>query len=259
LLRGDPNMLGLPREAILERIEFHAGDRLAIWSGVGGTALMVIAAIYPIFRRIRSFRWLASNTMWFDFHMMSGTVGPMFIILHSALTFASWGGAAFWSMAIVVLSGVIGRYLYTQVPDMLNGRELEELDHERAFARVRAANPVAMADIDRELERHKKRADAIARTGGVIWSLLWILVEDLRRLDRWWSRRSRLGRLGMTGAARRDLVRRTGRAMRIHRSRVLAPKAQLMLHSWKKVHVPFTVIMTAFTVVHVWDTWARAW
>jgi Fe-S-cluster-containing hydrogenase component 2 len=259
LLRGDPNMAGLPPEAILERIEFHAGDVLAVWCGVGGTALMLIAAIYPMFRRIRAFRWLASNTMWFDFHMMAGTVGPMFIMLHSALTFASWGGAGFWSMAIVVVSGVIGRYLYTQVPDMMNGRELEDLDHERAFAKVRASNPVAMSEIDRELTEHRKRADAIARSGGVGRALLWILTEDLGRFGRWWSRRKKLARLGMKGKARRDLVKRAGRAMRIHRSQVMAPKAQLLLHSWKKVHVPFTFIMTAFTVVHVWDVWARAW
>ncbi|HTJ44339.1 MAG TPA: 4Fe-4S dicluster domain-containing protein [Kofleriaceae bacterium] len=259
LLRGDPDMQGLPVDAILERIEFHAGDRLAVWCGVGGTALMFIAAIYPMFRRIRAFRWMASNTMWFDFHMMAGIVGPMFIMLHSALTFASWGGAGFWSMGIVVVSGLIGRYVYTQVPDMMNGRELEELDHERAFAKVRAQNPVAMSEIERELAAHQGRADVIAQTGGVLRALVWIFAEDLRRPGRWWTRRKRLARLGMKGAQRRDLVRRASRAMRIHRSRVLAPKAQLLLHSWKKVHVPFTFILTAFTVVHVWDVWARAW
>jgi Fe-S-cluster-containing hydrogenase component 2 len=259
LLRGDPNMKDLPVDAILERIEYHAGDRLAVWCGVGGAALMIIAAIYPMFRRVRAFRWMASNTMWFDFHMMAGVVGPMFIMLHSALTFASWGGAGFWSMAIVVVSGLIGRYVYTQVPDMMNGRELEELDHERAFAKVRSQNPVAMDEVDRELAAHSKRADKIARSAGMLRALLWIFAEDLRRPGRWWARRKRLGRVGMRGAPRRDLVRRASRAMRIHRSRVLAPKAQLLLHSWKKVHVPFTVILTAFTVVHVWDVWARAW
>jgi Fe-S-cluster-containing hydrogenase component 2 len=264
LLSAEPDMKALLADdphskVVLERIEFHAGDRLAVWCGIAGAALMLIAAIYPAFRRIRVFRWMASNTMWFDFHMMAGTVGPMFVMLHSALTFASWGGAGFWSMAIVVASGVTGRYLYTQVPDMMNGRELDELDHERAFAKVRASNPVAMGEIDRELAAHGKRADAIARSGGVLRALVWILAEDLRRYGRWWSRRARLGRVGLKGKARRDLVRRTSRAMRIHRSRVLAPKAQLLLHSWKKVHVPFTVILTAFTVVHVWDVWARAW
>ena len=45
----------------------------------------------------------------------------------------------------------------------------------------------------------------------------------------------------------------------IARRQVVAPKAQLLLHSWKKVHVPFTVILTGFAVVHIWDAWSRAW
>ena len=45
----------------------------------------------------------------------------------------------------------------------------------------------------------------------------------------------------------------------IARRQVVAPKAQLLLHSWKKVHVPFTVLLTAFAVVHIWDAWSRAW
>jgi Fe-S-cluster-containing hydrogenase component 2 len=259
LISRDPEMIGQDVAGILEHVEFRAGDRLAVWSGVAGTALMVIAAIYPMFRRIKMFRWLASNTMWFDFHMMSGTVGPLFVMLHSGLTLASWGSAAFWSMAIVVISGVIGRYLYTQVPDMMNGRELEELDHARAFAAARTQNPVAVADLDRELGAHGQRADKIARSGGVLRALAWLVSEDLRRPARWWKRRKRLAKLGVTGAVRRDLVRRTGRILLVHRGRVMAPKAQLLLHSWKKVHVPFTILMTAFTVVHVWDVWDRAW
>ena len=117
---------------------------------------MVIAAIYPIFRRIKMFRWLASNTMWFDFHLMAGTVGPMFIALHSALKLDYVGvSAAFWSMVIVVVSGFLGRYLYTQVPELSSGVELEELDHERAFQTARPRLPVPMAEIDRELAEHR--------------------------------------------------------------------------------------------------------
>ena len=105
---------------------------------------------YPVFRRLSLFRWLASNTMWFDFHLMAGTVGPMFIILHSALRLDTWVSAAFWSMAIVVVSGFLGRYLYTQVPALSSGVELEELDHERAFQKARPRLTVPMAEIDRE-------------------------------------------------------------------------------------------------------------
>jgi hypothetical protein len=44
----------------------------------------------------------------------------------------------------------------------------------------------------------------------------------------------------------------------IARRQVVAPKAQLLLHSWKKVHVPFTVLLTALAVAHIWISWGHA-
>lgn len=258
-LKESADLAGVSDALILQKVGFRSGNPLAIQCGLVGTGLMIIAAIYPMFRRLRAFRWIASNTMWFDFHLMAGTIGPMFIALHSALRLGSWVSAAFWSMVIVTVSGFIGRYLYTQVPELSSGRELEELDHERTFHYHRGRNPVAMAEIDRELYEHHHRSMHVARTAGLLYSLLWLLVEDLRRPGRYLARRSRLARVGVTGAVRRDLVKRTGRLMRIHRGAVIAPKANLLLNSWKKVHVPFTVLMTAFSVAHIWISWDRAW
>jgi hypothetical protein len=36
------------------------------------------------------------------------------------------------------------------------------------------------------------------------------------------------------------------------RRRVIVPRAKLLLHSWKKVHVPFTIIMVIISAVHIW-------
>src|SRR5678815_1027411 len=107
---------------------------------------------------------MASNTMWFDFHLMAGLIGPMFVLLHSALRLDTWISAGFWSMVIVVASGFLGRYLYTQVPGLSSGVELEELDHERAFQKVRPRLTVPMAEIDRELAIHRARAQAVSYT-----------------------------------------------------------------------------------------------
>jgi hypothetical protein len=113
---------------------------------------------------MKLFRWLASNTMWFDFHLMAGTVGPMFIALHSVLRLDSWVSAAFWSMVITVVSGFLGRYLYTQVPELSSGVELEELDHERAFQKARPVLTVPMAEIDRELAEQRIKAQTVAQS-----------------------------------------------------------------------------------------------
>ncbi|MBP6630857.1 MAG: 4Fe-4S binding protein [Kofleriaceae bacterium] len=257
-LRADSNYEGLPDAAVLDKISFRSGDELAVWCGVIGTALMFVAAIYPVFRRIRVFRWLASNTMWFDFHLMSGTVGPMFVGLHSAWSLGSWVAIAFWTMVIVVVSGFIGRYLYTQVPSLSSGLELEELDHERAFQMARVGQPQAMADLDREMAEHRAHAEGVARSPSVLGALWWLLLEDVQRPWRGLQRRSRLGHLGLRGRVRRDLGRRTGRMIVIDRGRVVAPKAQLLLHSWKKVHVPFTILLTVVAAAHIWISWGRA-
>lgn len=258
-LRASAEMAGLTDELVLQKVGFRSGSPLAIQCALVGTGLMMIAAIYPMFRRVRAFRWLASNTMWFDFHLMAGTVGPMFIALHSALKLGSWVSLAFWSMVIVAISGFIGRYLYTQVPELSSGRELEELDHERAFALHRGRSPVAMAEIDRELHDHHLRAGRVARHRGLLFSLGWLLLEDLRRPGRWFARRSRLARVGTTGAVRRELVKRASRLLLIHRGSVIAPKANLLLNSWKKVHVPFTVLLAISSAAHIWISWDRAW
>ncbi|MEZ4400533.1 MAG: 4Fe-4S dicluster domain-containing protein [Kofleriaceae bacterium] len=258
-LRATPELASLPAELVVQKVGFRSGNELAIQCGLVGTGLMIIAAVYPMFRRIRAFRYIASNTMWFDFHLMAGTVGPLFIGLHSALRLSSWVSAAFWSMVIVAVSGFIGRYLYTQVPELSSGRELEQLDHERAFARFRYQHPVAMSELDRELWDHGQRAAHVAHRYGLVRSLGWLLLEDLRRPGRALARRARLTRVGITGKARRELVRRTGRLMMIGRGTVIAPKANLLLNSWKKVHVPFTVLLTVFSVAHIYISWDRAW
>ena len=299
LLKADPANAGLADEIILERITYRAGTELSVYCALVGVGLMIIAAIYPIFRRIRMFRWLASNTMWFDFHFMAGTIGPMFIALHSAFQLDSWVSAAFWSMMIVVVSGLLGRYLYTQIPELSSGAELEELDHQRALEQARPRIPVAVAELDRELSEHRARAQRVASSPSVLFSLLWLLYEDLLlfialglfllpalyftvvgffalvflsvlivafvrvviRTDdlRTYARRRRLRLLGVDRRTRKDLSRRTARMIMIANRHVVAPKAQLLLNSWKKVHVPFTILLTGFAAVHIWDAWSRAW
>jgi Fe-S-cluster-containing hydrogenase component 2 len=249
----------LPDAGIIEKITYHAGKGLSVYCGLIGVSLMVVAAIYPIFRRIKIFRWMASNTMWFDFHMMAGTIGPLFVILHSALKLDSWVSAAFWSMIIVVVSGVLGRYLYTLVPALSSGVELEELDHERAFQAARPHVPVPMAEIDRELAEQRAKAQAVAQSTSLLRAMWWLIFQDVGRIPRTFARRRRLAQLGVQRKLRNDLSRRAGRMIVIARRQVVAPKAQLLLHSWKKVHVPFTVLLTVFAVAHIWDAWSSAW
>jgi Fe-S-cluster-containing hydrogenase component 2 len=257
-LSHDPQFVDQPTELILEKVINRAGDQLSTYCGLVGTGFMIIAAVYPIFRRIKVFRWLASNTMWFDFHLMTGTVGPMFIMLHSVLKLDTWVSSAFWSMVIVVVSGFLGRYLYTQVPELASGVELEELDHERFFQLHRPRLTVPMAEIDRELAAQRANAHLVAMSPSMLRALWWLVFQDIFRIPRTWARRSRLAQLGVDRKTRRELARRAQRMIVIARSQVVAPKAQLLLNSWKRVHVPFTILLTILATAHIYLAWKVA-
>ncbi|HEY4055823.1 MAG TPA: 4Fe-4S dicluster domain-containing protein [Kofleriaceae bacterium] len=257
-LSHDPQFADAPTEQILEKIINRPGDQLSTWCGLIGAGLMIIAAVYPIFRRIKAFRWLASNTMWFDFHLMTGSVGPMFIALHSVLKLDTWVSSAFWSMVIVVVSGFLGRYLYTQVPELASGVELEELDHERFFQMHRPRLTVPMAEIDRELNAQRANAHTVAMSPSMLRALWWLVFQDIFRIPRTWARRSRLAQLGVDRKTRRELARRAQRMIVIARRQVVAPKAQLLLNSWKRVHVPFTILLTILATAHIYLAWKVA-
>ena len=105
-------LLESPPAVALLQVGYRAGNDLAVYCGYIGTGLLLLAILYPIVRRINAFRFVANARVWFDLHLMAGTVGPMFIVLHSAFKLDNWVSAAFWSMIIVAISGVVGRYMY---------------------------------------------------------------------------------------------------------------------------------------------------
>ena len=132
-------MNGLEPEIAKLKVGFRAGNDLAVNMGYVGTGLMLMAMLYPLRKRFKFLQWLSTSASWFDFHLMGGVVGPLFICMHSALRLDNWVSIAFWSMIIVVMSGIVGRYLYVQVPELLSAQDFSDLEHERAIAKHRAS------------------------------------------------------------------------------------------------------------------------
>ncbi|MCX5746659.1 MAG: hypothetical protein NT062_29635 [Proteobacteria bacterium] len=118
---------------------------------------------------------------------------------------------------------------------------------------------VPMAELDRELAVERAKAQRLAMSASVSRALWWLVFQDIGRIPRTWARRGRLAKLGVTERrVRKDLAHRAARMIVIARRQVVAPKAQLLLNSWKKVHVPFTVLLTGFSVAHIFISWSHA-
>jgi hypothetical protein len=194
---------------------------------------------------------IGSSAAWFDWHLVGGTIGPLYIILHSAMKLDNWVSVAYWAMIMIVVSGVVGRYLRTQVPEMLHGREMEELEHERAMAKLRGVMPQAVAALDKELMTFRQAAMRVAAKAGFLGAFLWTVVDDMKRPLRWASRKLALRSVNAPRKTKRELEKHAGMLMLLERRRILVPRTQGVLLHWKQVHVWFTFVMSAVSIIHI--------
>jgi hypothetical protein len=156
----------------------------------------------------------------------------------------------FWSMIAVVISGALGRYLYTLIPSLTSKHELSILHHRRAITELAKDHPAAGAHASDVMSReaaHAQQAWAI----GLLPLLLWVLADDLRRF---WARgrhRRALRRLAPRAIARR-IAARVDRVVFYERRQELAPRGKALLKAWKRVHVPFSLALLVTMVIHIW-------
>ncbi len=101
--------------------------------GIVGSLLMVTLLLYSARKRLRALQSWGNIRYWLNYHIWMGVTGPLLVIFHTSFKLGGIVAVSFWSMIGVALSGVIGRYIYSQIPHSLSGqelsaRELDELD-----------------------------------------------------------------------------------------------------------------------------------
>ena len=92
--------------------------------GVVGFLLMLMTeTLYSLRKRSRKGRW-GTMKSWLQFHIFTGLVGPYMVFLHTSWKFHGLAGATTLLTVIIVISGFIGRYIYTRIPRSLEGVEI---------------------------------------------------------------------------------------------------------------------------------------
>ncbi len=94
------------------------------WFGIVGGSLMLLLLLYPMRKRLQFMsKWLTVK-FWFRLHMVFGVLGPSLIMMHSSFHLGSLNGRiALFSMLIVAISGLFGRYFYTRIHYGLYGKQ----------------------------------------------------------------------------------------------------------------------------------------
>jgi hypothetical protein len=225
-----------------------AGDLFGHGLGIAGFFLMLMTeTLYSLRKRSRSARW-GRMSSWLRFHIFTGLVGPYLVLLHTSWKFNGLAGIVTALMIAVVLSGVVGRYIYTAVPRTADGVVMEaaELEHQIAVAegdlqRWLAGRPEA----DQSLVQ---RMAALPAAGGPLLVLGRTFLEWEYRLV-WRRERRRMSALEKAQSRELDRLLRQRRSLR--RQVASLALARRMLATWHMVHIPIGMVLFTAAFVHI--------
>ena len=115
----------------------NAGDLFGHSLGIIGFILMLLTEIlYSLRKRSRSAKW-GRMSSWLEFHIFTGLVGPFMVLLHTSWKFNGLAGVTTLFTVVIVISGFVGRYIYTRIPRTLDGTEIEGTLSEAALRQAR--------------------------------------------------------------------------------------------------------------------------
>jgi hypothetical protein len=217
-----------------------AGHALGV---VGFLLMLSTETLYSLRKRVRGLH-LGRMSLWLQLHVITGIVGPYLVLLHAGWRFHGLAGVLTLFTAVVVVSGLVGRYLYTAVPRSLDGAVLAVAELEQRIARTDRR----LQKLGVELGATELAAATAAPHRG------WRLVLA-RPFLRWRGRRRlrrALGRLDEAGRARAgSLLDLLGERQRLQGQIESLDVTRRLLALWHMFHVPLTGVVFTLAGIHI--------
>lgn len=221
--------------------------------GILGSLMMIIGvAFYMIRKRARRFHSIGILKHWLEFHIFLCALGPVFVLYHTAFKFGGIVSVSFWSMVAVVLSGVIGRFIYIQIPHSISGQELSmndlndiTLDLDKKLRKETAVTNSLLLEIEDAFS--PELFQKMAFVSGVVYAIKGHLKS--RKI----LKRLRTG-LKVSGTDKHHIreIMETARSKTVIARRIgLLRTMQKIFRYWHIVHLPFAIVMFVIMFIHV--------
>jgi hypothetical protein len=236
---------------------------VGLYLGFMGVAMFMGIFLYPLRKHWSWLGQIGSTRHWLDIHVLMGLTAPFIIAFHSTLKFKGIAGMAFWIMFAVSASGVVGRYLYAQIPRKvstaeLSMKELQELQ-EGLAQQLAAQHLLPEADL-RALLRLPD-ANLVKRFPTVV-ALVYMMILDVIRI----FRVARLRRNALTfgecvqtlggflPTRNRELekaIHAAAEEAALSKRILFLSRSQKVFHLWHVVHKPFSYAFAVLALLHI--------
>lgn len=236
---------------------YEAGD--GIWHPLGwvGSGMMCLMMLYSVRKRFKIFRNFGSLRHWLSAHMFLGIVGPLLVTLHTTFRLHGIIATSFWCMIVTVLFGIMGRYIYVQIPHSINGAELadrdiddlvNELDEELGLLHLTEDNMSTLLEkyllpADEEEERKETNPFKV---------LLYMLRSDIgSRFTSTSVKRFLKKGVKVSWKDRRTIAAIINKKAALLRRKNFLKTTQSLLHYWHVLHIPLAAVMFLIMFLHI--------
>jgi hypothetical protein len=225
-------------------------------AGLLALTIFIFLWLYPVRKK---FRWLAFTgaiARWLDVHVLAALGLPLLVAIHAAWRFTGLIGLGFWSMMVVWVSGLAGRYIYARIPRSKLGVELtiEEIVARRQdlLAEIARASGLEPALVETTLAAGQA---PVAHRG--LWGTLWRMVADdlarrraARTLRRLWETRG-LHRRKNDRQMLKAMLRLARREMALAQQARMLDATQDVFRYWHVLHRPVAIAALIAVLIHV--------
>jgi dihydropyrimidine dehydrogenase (NAD+) subunit PreT len=217
--------------------------------GIGATAVMLSNFLYAVRKRWQLLKGTGPIRRWLTFHMFVGFLSPLVIAFHAAFQSNNMlATATAGSLAIVVGTGVLGRFIYGLVPTQ-DGHAvgLADLAGRLEQLKTRLQPAVATLQKNHTAQAIVREVREGAREGGLFRLILSMPFVALRR-------RRRARKVRRLFAAREDWreFKRDFRELMKLRTQIQFYRAlRRLLSGWRVFHVLLAIFLVIMIAGHI--------
>ncbi|MEI7812219.1 MAG: hypothetical protein WCJ01_07315 [Ignavibacteria bacterium] len=219
--------------------------------GITGSLMMVFGvAIYMIRKREMFFLRAGQLKHWLELHIFLCTVGPVLILFHTAFKFGGLVAISFWSMIAVVLSGVIGKFIYVQIPRSIQGKELDIQEMNEINEHLTIELKTRYNVSDEVLTKIEHLCSTTRYNKMAFVESIFVIFKDYFRTKR------------VLGQLKEEMKKTQGKnihqLLKVIKSKIVLSRhigqyrtMQKLFRYWHVAHLPFALVMFIIMVVHI--------
>jgi hypothetical protein len=219
--------------------------------GILGSVFMILGvSMYMVRKRYRIFSRLGFLTHWLEFHIFLCTLGPILVLFHTSFKFGGIVAISFWSMVAVFLSGIIGRFIYIQIPRTIEGRELSLNEIRDMKGNI---GDTLNASIQLDENSYKIIVESVkvkskVNHGNFMVRFFRNYTDNRNTLS---TVKSVLKRENITKAQRHEALTLVKNEMSLNSRIERLVLMQNLFKYWHVAHLPFALVMLVIMVIHV--------